>query len=389
MKENSAPDYNLTITTLFGLEEVLADEVRSIGGRNVEIQNRAVKCTGDLGFIYKCNFLLRTAIKVLKPIKRIRFRDDDSYYKALAKIDWTEIFDIDNTFSFHVSGQSPIFNNTLYAAFKAKDAVVDCFKEAHDGKRPNIDTKFANISIGIYLNNYEAEVYLNSSGDSLHRRGYHKEAGFAPLSEVLAAGIIHFTKWNGGKLFFDPMCGSGTFVIEAAMLASKLPAGVFRSDFSFTYWRDYDANLFETIRTSALKRTIEYEGKILGRDIEAEALEAARANITHAMFDDLIRTKRADFLTDDAPAETGIMVMNPPYNKKIQSQNEKLYSEIGTKLKHSYAGWEVYILTADLDSIKHIGLKPTWKKKFFNGPLEALLLRYDMFKGKHNQRFEK
>ncbi len=378
---DNATNYNLTVTTLFGLEEVLAAEIRGIGGRDVEVQNRAVNCTGDLGFIYKCNFLLRTAIKVLKPIKNIRFRDDDSYHKALLKINWSEIFDVDKTFAIHISGQSGVFSNTLYAAQKAKDAVVDHFRETQNGERPSVDTKFAQISISIHLTGYEASVYLNSSGDSLHRRGYHVEAGFAPLSEVLAAGILQFTNWNGGKLFFDPMCGSGTFLIEAAMLASNLPAGVFRKDFGFTNWKDYDSALFETIRESALNRAIEYEGKIMGRDIEPEALEAARANITAAMFDDLITVGKADFIIADPPATKGIMVMNPPYNVKIESQNEKLYQEIGAKLKHEYAGWEVYILTADLASVKHIGLKPTWKKKLFNGPLEGVLLRYDMFEG--------
>jgi len=382
---NNSSDYNLTITTLFGLEDILAEEIRSIGGRNIEVKNRAVLCTGDLGFIYKCNFLLRTAVKVLKPIKTIRFRDDDSYYKALAKIDWSEIFDIDKTFSFHISGQSGIFDNTLYAAQKAKDAVVDHFRERNDGQRPNVDTKFAEISIAIHLTGYEAEVFLNSSGDSLHRRGYRIEPGFAPLSEVLAAGIIQFTNWNGGKLFFDPMCGSGTFLIEAAMLASKIPAGVFRKSFSFTNWKDYDGELFNTIRESGLKRSIEYGGKLMGRDVEDEALFAARTNIEAAMLDDLITVRNADFTTATPPPVKGIMVMNPPYNKKIESENERLYQEIGQKLKHEYAGWEVYILTADLESVKYIGLKPTWKKKLFNGPLEGVLLKYDMFEGKRKE----
>ena len=386
MNNSQQTDYALTITTLFGLEEALAAEVRSIGGRDVKVLNRAVSCVGDLGFIYKCNFLLRTAIKVLKPLKTIRFRDDDNYYRALKQIDWPAIFGLDKTFAIQVNGQSMMFRNTLYAAQKAKDAVVDTFREAHNGSRPYVEAKKPDIGITIHLKNHEAEVYLNSSGDSLHRRGYRDEMGPAPLSEILAAGILNFTQWNGGKPFFDPMCGSGTFLIEAAMVASKLPPGVFRQDFSFTHWKDYDEQLFNTIRDGALKRSIEYEGRIIGRDHSAGALEAARANITKAMFDDLISLKKGDFIQDDPPAKNGILVMNPPYNLKVQSDNEKLYSDIGHTLKHKYAGWEIYIFTADLNAVKFIGLKPTWKKKLYNGQLESVLLKYEIFEGKRNEQ---
>lgn len=386
MSKTQPGDFNLTITTLFGLENVLADEILSIGGRNIKQLNRAVSCTGDLGFIYKCNFLLRTAIKVLRPLSVIRFRDDESYYKALKKIDWPALFDIDKTFTIQVSGKSMMFRNTLYAAQKAKDAIVDTFREAHNGDRPSVGKFDAHIHIAIHLKNHEAEVHLNSSGDSLHRRGYRAEMGPATISEVLAAGILKLTGWTGGKPFFDPMCGSGTFLIEAAMLASKIPAGVFREGFSFTHWRDYDEELFNTIRDGALKRAIEYPGKIIGRDHSAGALEAARANITKSMFDDLITLRKGNFTTEEPPAGQGILVMNPPYNKKIVSDNEKLYAEIGTTLKHNYAGWEVYIISADLEAIKYIGLKPTWKRKLYNGQMESLLLKYEIFDGKRNQR---
>lgn len=374
-------DYKLTITTLFGLEECLAAEVRGIGGRDVQVLNRAVQCTGDLGFVYKCNLLLRTAIRVLVPLQSIRFRDDESYYKALKKINWPELFSPQKTFSIHVSGESKIFRNTHYAELKAKDAVVDRFRE-ETGERPNIELVKPDIALSIYVNQHNGEVYLDSSGDSLHRRGYRKEPGLAPLSEVLAAGIIQLTGWNGGKTFFDPMCGSGTFLIEAAMLACHLPAGVLRTDFSFTYWRNYDEALFNLIRNKAIERAIEYEGKIVGRDHTAKALEAARQNVSAAMLDELISLKKSDFLQDDPPAATGILLMNPPYNKKISTDTVELYKNIGNKLKHSYAGWEAYIFTADMEAAKHIGLKPTWKKKLFNGPLEAVLLKFDLFEGK-------
>jgi len=380
-------DFKIVVTTLFGLEEILAAEIRGIGGRDVLVLNRAVQCTGDIGFIYKCNFLLRTAIRVLRPLKSIKFRDDESYYKALNKIDWPSIFEADKSFSFHISGESVMFRNTHYAALKAKDAVVDRFRE-DVGTRPNIELEKPEISIAIHLNQHQGEVYLDSSGDSLHRRGYRDSAGLAPLSEVLAAGIVQLTGWNGGKTFFDPMCGSGTFLVEAAMLASKLPAGVFRNDFCFSHWKDYDAELFALIREGSINRAIEYSGKIMGRDNNLEALDAAKSNIAKAMLDDLISVQNGDFLSEDAPAETGILLMNPPYNKKIQSNNAELYRNIGTKLKHSYMGWEAYIITADIEAIKHIGLKPTWKKKLFNGPLEAILLKYELFEGKRKKHLD-
>lgn len=382
-------DFKLTITTLFGLEEILEAEVRKIGGREVTRLNRAVQCVGDLGFIYKCNLLLRTAIKVLRPIQRIRFRDDDSFYKAFTKIDWPAFFALDKSFAIEVTGQSHTFRNSLYAARKAKDAIVDVFREKHDGKRPNVSPTNPQVKINIHLNNHEAEVYLNSSGDSLHKRGYRVAQGPAHLSEVLAAGIIQMSGWNGGKPFFDPMCGSGTFLIEGALIASKLPAGVFRKDFGFAHWLDYDEELFNTIRESTLNKSIEYEGRIIGRDKMESSLDAAAENIAETMLDDLITLRKADFLNDDPPTKTGIMFINPPYNKKVRSENNNLlYEQIGNKLKHAYPGWEVYIITGDLEAAKHIGLKPTWRKKLFNGPLESHLLKFELFAGKRKDRLK-
>ncbi|MEY2969714.1 MAG: hypothetical protein RLZZ599_87 [Bacteroidota bacterium] len=373
-------DYRLIVKTLFGLEEILGKELLALGGREIKTLNRAVAVVGDMGFVYKINIALRTGLRVLLPVAEFEMEDVEHYYEEMFDIPWESYFDIEKSFAIDVVGTNDLLNHSSFAGLKAKDAVVDRFR-SKSGERPSVERGTPDVPIHIHIYERTIRVYLDASGDSLHKRGYRLKAGFAPLNEVLAAGIILHSKWNGGMPVLDPMCGSGTFLVEAALIAHQLPPNIYRESFAFHHWKDFDASLYEKIREGLLSRAKEYEGKIMGRDMEEYALEAAAENIERAMFDDAIRLRQADFFEAEPPAEKGLMLVNPPYNVRIQAQTHKMYRQMGDTLKSKYAGWEVYWITSDMEAIKSIGLRPSRKWNLFNGELECKLLRFDMYEG--------
>ena len=381
-------DYRIIVKTLFGLEEVLANELRTLGGRNVEKINRAVACDGDLGFVYKVNIAVRTGLRVLVPVREFYMRDVEDYYDAIKSIPWEEHFSVKKTFSFHVVGGNDFFNHTNFAALKAKDAVVDRFRE-RTGKRPFVDRHEAQVPLHVHIYRDKVSVYFDSSGQSLHKRGYRLQAGMAAINEVLAAGIILNSKWNGGMPVVDPMCGSGTFLVEAALIAHNMPPNIYRKEFAFEHWDGFDPVLLEKIKDGLLGRAKEYNGKIMGRDINPEALDIAAANIERSMFDDCIRLKREDFLTSKAPFEKGLLLLNPPYNVRIEAETIRLYKEIGNHLKREYAGWTVLWISSDMEAMKHIGLRPSRKWNMFNGELECKLLQFELYSGSVKQKYKK
>ena len=373
-------DYRLVIKTLFGLEDVLSKELLSLGGREIKILNRAVSCVGDLGFVYKINIGLRTGLRVLLPLAEFKMDSVDEYYDKLVDIPWEKHFGLDKTFAVDVVGTNELLNHSSFAGLKAKDAIVDRFR-SQTGDRPSVGRVGPDVPVHIHIYYDTIRVYLDSSGESLHKRGYRLAAAHAPINEVLAAGIILHSKWNGGMPVLDPMCGSGTFLVEAALIAHNMPANVYRDSFGFTKWLDYDAELYETIKNGMLKRAKEYDGKIFGRDLDTFALDAAADNIERSLFDDVIRLKRADFFTTEAPASKGLMLVNPPYNVRIAADTHEFYKQMGDTLKQHYAGWEVFWITSDLEAIKSIGLRPSNKWSLYNGELECKLLRFSMYKG--------
>ena len=373
-------DYRLIVKTLFGLEEILGKELLALGGREIKTLNRAVAVVGDMGFVYKINIALRTGLRVLLPVAEFEMEDVEHYYEEMFDIPWEAYFDIEKSFAIDVVGTNDLLNHSSFAGLKAKDAVVDRFR-SKSGERPSVERGTPDVPIHIHIYERTIRVYLDASGDSLHKRGYRLKAGFAPLNEVLAAGIILHSKWNGGMPVLDPMCGSGTFLVEAALIAHQLPPNIYRESFAFHHWKDFDASLYEKIREGLLSRAKEYEGKIMGRDKEEYTLEAAAENIERAMFDDAIRLRQADFFEAEPPAEKGLMLVNPPYNVRIQAQTHKMYRQMGDTLKSKYAGWEVYWITSDMEAIKSIGLRPSRKWNLFNGELECKLLRFDMYEG--------
>jgi putative N6-adenine-specific DNA methylase len=373
-------DYRLIVKTLFGLEEILSKELLSLGGREIQTLNRAVAVVGDIGFLYKINIALRTGLRVLLPLAEFEMEDVEHYYEEIRNIPWEEHFDVSKSFAIDVVGTNDFLNHSSFAGLKAKDAIVDRFRDVV-GDRPSVERGTPDVPVHIHIHRDTVRVYLDSSGDSLHKRGYRLQAGHAPLNEVLAAGIILHSKWNGGMPVLDPMCGSGTFLVEAALIAHNMPPNIYRSSFAFYHWKGFEEPLYEKIREGLLNRAKEYDGKIIGRDLDSYALDAATSNIERSMFDDVIRLSQADFFLAQPPAEKGLLLVNPPYNVRIEAQTHQMYRKMGDTLKAKYAEWEVYWITSDMEAIKSIGLRPSRKWDLFNGELECKLLRFDMYEG--------
>lgn len=372
-------NFYMIAKTMYGLEEVLANELKTLGAQKIKIFNRAVSFKGDTGFLYKVNLNLRTALRVLKPIKHFQAYDEKDLYRKLSLIDWTSIFKIDKTFSTSASTNSTSFPHSKYASLVLKDAIVDTFRKKFN-RRPNVDPKNSDIKFDIHINKNTCTVSLDSSGQSLHKRGYKIESVPAPINEVLAAGIILLSNWDRHANLHDPMCGSGTILIEAALIAHNIPANIYRKKFCFQHWNDYDQNLWEKIKDVSLNKEINYNGKITGADICIKSISACRKNIKNALFENNIEIYKENFFVSKAPKNTFIL-FNPPYGERLNIDTSDFYSKIGTTLKHNCVETEVWLLSSDLSNIKHVGLKPQKKIKLYNGPLECSLRKFEIYDG--------
>ena len=370
----------IQIKTFFGLEEILAEEIKKLGGRNVEIKNRAVNCEGDLGFLYKINYSARTALKVLVPIFEFKAFNDHQLYGKLAKFNWEDFLDVDQTFAIDATVHSETFKHSQFATLKMKDAVVDYFKEKF-GKRPSIETKNPDIKFHLHIDRELVRISLDSSGDPLFKRGYRKEQGQAPINEVLASAMLQLAGWDGKGNFLDPMCGSGTLLIEAAMIAMDLPAQIFRKDFAFQNWKNYDEELFKKIKEFRINRVKEFTGKIVGYDIDARMLNAARTNIESAEMEDVIEVRKQNFFDSKKELFPLLMVFNPPYDERISINDDDFYKKIGDTFKSGYPNTLAWLISSDLEAVKKIGLRPSRKIKLFNGKLETRFLQYEMYEG--------
>jgi len=379
-KVNSTEDFTMIAKTLPGLEEVLATEIKRLGGRNVKTLLRGVSFKGDKGFLYKANLSLRTALRILKPIHEFKFRSQDDFYRRVKEFDWSTLMDVNTSFVIHSSGKSDTFTHSLFTAQKAKDAIVDQFRE-RTGERPNVDKRSPDLSIHVYLKNHECSVSLDSSGESLHKRGYKVAVGEAPINEVLAAGLVLLSGWDGLSPLYDPFCGSGTLAIEAALIAQNLPANLTRDTFGFMTWKDYDQDLHALIEESALKKARGFDHKIYCSDIDPVMVIKARKNITEATFDDIIEVERKDFIGSNPPVEGAMLIFNPPYNEKLRADTGTLYRSIGDTLKSNYPGTNAWMITSDLDGLKTFGLRTSRRINVMNGALECKFVKYEMYKG--------
>ncbi len=378
----------IIVKTFKGLEEVLSNEISALGAENVTILNRAVSFTGDKAMIYKANIHLRTALKILKPISKFKARNEVDLYKGIYNINWGDYMDVDNTLAIFTVVNSDFFNHTQYVALKAKDAVVDQFKNTF-GKRPSIDTTNPDIHIHLYLADDECNVLLDSSGEPLNKRGYRVNSTLAPINEVLAAGMILLSNWDGNSNFIDPMCGSGTIPIEAALIAYNIPPGLFRTQFAFEKWKDFDKDLFEEVYNDGLPER-KFEHKIIAADISAGAVRIAIDNAKNAFLQNKIEFITQSFEKLVPPEGGGLVMMNPPYGERLKRNDlESFYEKIGNQLKKSYSGYEAWIISSNKEAIKRIGLKPSLRIPLINGALECNFLRYNLYKGsKKNKAFE-
>ena len=374
-------EFELIAKTFMGLEPILAQELTEPGANDVQIGRRMVSFKGDKELMYRANFQLHTAIRILKPIIHFKARSADDVYNEVMKVDWSEFIDNNKTFAVDSVIFSEEFRHSKFVAYKVKDAIVDQFRE-RTGSRPNISVTNPDIRLHIHLADEDATLCLDSSGESLHRRGYRQESVEAPLNEVLAAGMILMTGWKGECDFIDPMCGSGTLPIEAALIARNISPGVFRKSYAFEKWPDFDADLFEEIYNDD-SREREFEHHIYGYDVDMKSVNTARLNVRAAGLTADITIEQADIKDFTQPAEKSIMVTNPPYGERISTPDLLgTYATIGERLKRAFVGNEAWILSYREECFDQIGLRPSIKIPVYNGSLECEFRKYTIFEGK-------
>ncbi len=372
--------------TMAGLEEILADELNDLGVSNIEILNRAVSFDCTQKQLYAANYLSRTALRILKPIASFTIATEQDFYDELIKISWEKIFTFRNTIAVDATVLSSVFTHSQYVALRCKDAIVDRFRNKYH-QRPSVDTQFPDVRINIHLSNNECQVSLDSSGASLHKRGYRKSVSEAPISEVLAAGMILLSGWDRKTDFMDFMCGSGTLTIEAAMIASNIPAAYYREYFGFMKWKDFNEELFEEIKNEAVENIVEPECNIYGSDISENAIQIASHNIRNAKLHKDIQLEVKDFAEQRPKNEKCFIVCNPPYGERIQPDDIiKLYKSIGDTLKQNFVGCEAWIISSAYQALKFVGLKPSSKINLFNGPLECRFVKFEMYEGSRKIR---
>ncbi len=381
-------NFKMIAKTLFGFEDILAKELQTLGAQEVEQGVRMVSFKGDKGFMYKANLALRTALKILKPIYAFRAYNEKSLYKGVQGIDWSQYLDVNQSFVVDVTLHSDHFNHSQFVALKTKDAIVDQFRDKF-GKRPDIDKDFPDLRINIHIHNDQCSVALDTSGNSLHQRGYRIATNIAPINEVLAAGMLLLSGWDGQGDFLDPMCGSGTILAEAAMIACNIPPNLNRKEFAFEKWNDWDNDLFDTIIDSLMKKTREFHYTIKGYDKAPSAVEKAKDNIRNANLDDYVTISRENFFDTEKETRGPLhIVFNPPYGERLDVDMERFYREIGDTLKQGYPGTNAWFITANLEALKFVGLKPSRKIKLFNGKLESRLVKYEMYEGSKKAKFQ-
>ncbi|CAK7084492.1 MAG: Ribosomal RNA large subunit methyltransferase K/L [Parabacteroides sp.] len=368
--------------TLYGLEEILAGELLPLGANDIQIGRRMVSFTGDKEVLYKANFYCRTALRILKPIYHFKAKDADTVYKEVKKVAWEDYIAQDKTFAIDSVIYSDDFNHSKFVAYRTKDAIVDYFMEKF-GKRPSVRVNNPDLYINIHISHNDCTLSIDSSGESLHKRGYRAEQTEAPLNEVLAAGMILKTGWKGESNFVDPMCGSGTLLIEAAMIALNIAPGVYRKEFAFEKWIDFDQELFDRIYNDESQER-EFKFKCYGSDINPAAIEIAEKNVRGAGLMKYIELKAMPFQQFTEAPQPGIMVTNPPYGERLSSRDLLgLYGMIGERMKHVFVGYTVWILSYKDECFDKIGLRPSDRVKLMNGSLECEYRCYEIFEGKN------
>ena len=380
-------NFEMIAKTYHGLEDVLAKELLQLGAQNIKTLRRAVKFKGDLGFMYKANLSLRTAVRIIKPIKNFKVRNEDQLYRELRNIDWEQYMTIDDKFAVDSFVNSPHFKHSLYVALKTKDAIVDQFRDKC-GMRPDVDLDHPNLRINVHITDETCTLSIDSSGKSLHKRGYRLETNEAPISEALAAGLILLSGWDKKSHFVDGMCGSGTFLVEAAMIGANIPANINREHFAFQDWPDYDEVLWKLIRSSQLKRAQDCYGRVIGYDLNPDTVASAKLNIANSGLEDYIEIHCENFFETKKPEGPTHLVFNPPYGVRIQGDIPEMYKSIGDTLKKNYSGAEAWFLTSHMDGLKHVGLRASRKIEIYQAKLECRFVKYEIYQGSKKMKYK-
>ena len=382
---SAANRFPMVAKTMMGLEEILADELRAMGAQQVEILPRAVSFEGDMRLLYRANYCCRTALAILKPFATFEANNEDELYRQVYNIRWEKILDVDCTFMIDSTTSGEIFTHSYYAALKTKDAIVDRFRR-NFGQRPSIDTENAEYKFNPHIRDNQVTLLLNSSGESLHKRGYRQAVGVAPINEVLAAGIIQLAGWKCDCNFYDPMCGSGTFLIEAAMLANCIPAQYYRGDnFAFKRWKEFNLGEWKSVKEQENRKigSFDFEYDIWGNDIDITVLQQAEKNLEYAKLHHDVMLYNGSFEDQDPPEGRTLIVTNPPYGERIKVEDlNAMYELLGDTFKRKYGeNCEVWLISSDFDALKHIGLKPSKKIPLLNGQLDCRLVQFQLYEG--------
>lgn len=375
----------LLAKTFKGLEEVLAKELIDLGANDVCIERRAVSFSGDKALLYKANLCLRTASRILRPIATFKAKDADEVYEQVKQIDWTKYMTVSTTFSIDATVFSDVFRHSQYVTYRVKDAIVDQWVE-REGKRPSVKVSQPDLYINVHISVDTVTISLDSSGESLHKRGWREATTEAPINEALAAGMLLMAGWQGQSDFVDPMCGSGTFLIEAAMIALNIAPGIYRSSFAFEKWADFDEELFNDIYNDD-SREREFDHHIYGSDASFYCVRVAEKNIKSAGLQKYISVRQCRLQELKPEAKNALIVTNPPYGERIglSKDIETLYKEIGDCFKQQFAGSTAWMISSNEEAMKCVGLKPSKRLKLLNGELECLFNQYELFSGEHKE----
>ncbi|MBO7200931.1 MAG: RNA methyltransferase [Bacteroidales bacterium] len=384
---SSGESFKMIAKTMYGLEEVLAEELRALGAKDVTPINRAVAFTGTMQTLYKANYACRTALAILKPFAEFEANNEQELYDNVYKIKWEQILDVDCKFFIESAANSKIFTNSYYAALKMKDAIVDRFRRMF-GRRPTIDTENADYKFNIHINANKVTLLMNSSGESLHKRGYRQGVGIAPINEVLAAGLIQLSGWKADSHFFDPMCGSGTILIEAAMYANNIPAQYYRKKFGFMRWKEFNNSEWKGVKERLDRGIREFEYEIWGSDIDPTVIDQAEKNLRFAKLHHDVCLFPNSFEFQDAPEGECMIITNPPYGERISVEDiTNLYSMIGDRFKSFGDGKTAWLITSDFRAMKSIGLKTSRKIQLYNGALECRFLKFELYDGSKKAKY--
>jgi len=371
----------LLVKTFHGLENIVAEELTQLGAKNIVPQKRAVAFEGNTELLYRANLHLRTGLRILLPILSFKAKTDKELYNKISQYDWSKHFNASNTFVIDSVVFGDIFKHSRYVTLKAKDAIVDQFRKK-TGKRPSIDVEDADVSINIHVSADRFIISLDSSGESLHRRGYRDGRHKAPLNEVLAAAMLKIAKWKPEIPLFDPMCGSGTILMEAAMMAKNIPPAWHRKKFSFMSWPDFDKELWDKIRDEAESKFESPRVTIIGSDASMLAVDIAKQASLEYRLNREIKVSKALFENQEPPTKVGMIITNPPYGERLQKDNIiDFYKMIGTVLKQRFTGYDAWVISSNLKALKHIELKPSEKHTLYNGPLESRFVKFKLYEG--------